>query len=262
MESDDVTINVTIAVRVIAPEGVMTHTDTEYTNGMADGNRINGVRADNTTQNNGNSTSWSTFYTTNFPSYNNSGREFNYDANSGLWIHEGGTGTITRNMKIRANPLNIYDDWKEMGKDGGFSYSRTNDKEVLIDEGGDVYLFYTVTLRKIISITGTVTLSNKSTSAVVTPYLYTTGPNASGKGISGNRVKGYAYGTPGSGPYNGSFGFRIEDYDDPTQLWFIPTTVRESTSGTPFRDDSFGFESITVHNTDIKDLSFTTTTEN
>jgi hypothetical protein len=267
-EGDDVTINVTIAVRVIAPKGVMTYTDTELTYGNANGagnDRINGVRAHNTTQNNGANSSWSAFYTANFSAYDTYGRGFNYDAASGLWIHNGGGGKITRNMKIRANTFTIYDDYKGTGKDGGFSYSRTNDREVLIDEEGDVYLFYTVTLKKTITISGTVTLSGSlsdySTSAVSNPYFYTVAPGSNGKGISANRVAGYMQGTPAAGPYDGSFLVRIEAFDASTQLWFIPGTVRVSTSGTSFRDSHFEFDPIMVHDSDITNLSFSTTPE-
>jgi hypothetical protein len=265
MESDDVTINVTIAVRVIAPEGVMTHTDTEHTYGKLVGsgqNRSNGVRLGDIFQSNGSSEDL--FYTTNFPSYDSNGRHADYDAASGLWIHDGGSGTITRNMKIRGDWFSIYDDWKESGEGGGFGYGRAvSDREVLINEGGDVYLFYTVTLRKTFIIAGSVTVTNTSDDVKVnTPALYTTGPDTNGKGIAANKMSIFVYKTPT--PYNGTFKFRLEILDETVQLWFIPSTVEtyptgqtSSMSRTGIKRNSFGFDHFTVRDTDITNLEFT-----
>jgi hypothetical protein len=271
-EDDDVNINVTIAVRVIAPEGVLADKVYQNTHGEVSDNRSNGVHSFYIESDDGSGGWGGFFYTTNFPDMDSmaEGLAFEYDTPSGLWIYEAGTGLIPRNSLIRPYAFDIWDDFKESGSDGGFSYTRANNKGVLIEEEGDVYLSYTITLRKVITIAGRVAVGSGGAASsegvyVGGPALYTQGPRTSvpnkGKGISTYKVYSLSYSTPA--PYNtGTFSIKIESPETETQLYFIPSKVSNGYSSpgkAAFLDgtDQPLFAPFAVHNTDITDLVFT-----
>jgi transcription elongation GreA/GreB family factor len=251
-EDDDVNINVKIAVRVIAPEGVLADKDYENTYGLASGNRRNGVHSFWIEADNGTS-SWGDFLMNENLTDFTAGMEFEYDANSGLWVYEGGNGTITKNMLIRPYAFDIWDNLREEGKEGGYTYTKPfTDRPILIDEGGDVYLFYTVTLRKTISISGTVTVNDSTGNVTVSsPALYTVAPGLDGKGVSGKAVPALSFSS------GASYTIRFEDFDTSTQVWFIPDYVQVGSGWPPARKtDNFDFAPFFVHDTDITNKNF------
>jgi hypothetical protein len=267
-EGDNVEINITIAVRVKLPDGVLADKVPNWVT-VSD---AHGVFANFPQKY---VSAWTTFATEKYA--NGKPVPCAYDATAGLFISEMGTATMEKHSKLRISDIKIYDKYKGTTKADGFLWTKSKgDREILLDEDETVYLFYTVTdIRPAITLSGKVTLYNKENTqayetAYVTPAFYTAPPITTGAstligtGDANYKVTPIAVNTPTKGDtaYDGSFTVKMESFATPTQLWFIPGTVREKGSGTPYRTAGFDFEPITVFQTDITDLQFTTTTIN